>query len=468
MTGDYHSIDIIGGGIIGTTLATELLREIRKRGLRTEVHLFERQGQLGIENTEKSFEGVRTYWFTGEELRFYLTSLRAFADLKAHLGDDARFDREDPNRVEITARYRPVGYHYFLSEDEFAAAQRLEPIFRGAGVPIEFHSKQEARRIDWIKNNFDLDALILDEDAWTDAHFDLDGWRKARFDLSAIFKGSDCRHYEIAGYVRVPVAGFISAGDVVASYRAVFEKLRGRLHLNTEVLGVDASGKRIDKIRYRRLDEVSAEVVTKPTDCVVNAAGAWSDELNAVILGERLGIVPHRRYPLIVDPPKGYATDHGMVLLKQRVIRPDGDRIWLYFTPPKEKPGIEEVQPDDRVFDAYFFEYIYPVFCHPERPFIRDADAIGLYGSTAKRGWLGHYADTSDERPLIGIPRPEKLENYAVSTGYSGHGVQASVASALGLAHRILRIEDEPVVDIPDIYDASRDLAGVQPDHSRL
>ena len=59
----YRSIDIVGGGIIGITLATELLREIKKHNLPTEVHLFERLGQLGIGNTEKSIEGVRPYWF---------------------------------------------------------------------------------------------------------------------------------------------------------------------------------------------------------------------------------------------------------------------------------------------------------------------------------------------------------------------------------------------------------------------
>ena len=81
---------------------------------------------------------------------------------------------------------------------------------------------------------------------------------------------------------------------------------------------------------------------------------------------------------------------------------------------------------------------------------------------------MGHYADTPDERPLIGVPRPDTLENYAVSIGYSGHGVQASIAAALGLTHDILQISDPPVVKIPDSYSASRDLTRAKPDHSRL
>jgi len=475
MARDYQSIDIIGGGIIGTTLATELLREVRRQGLRTEVHLFERRGQLGMENTEKSFEGVRTYWFTAQEIRFYLTSIRAMQDLVAHFGEDARFSANDPDGVKITANYRPVGYHYFLSEEEFQDALKLKSLFEQSHVPIEFYTKDDARKIDWIANNFDLDALVLDEDEWVLDNFHFESWSKEGFDPRAILPEQSMRHYAIAGYVHVPVAGFVSAGDVVSSYRAVFEKLGGKLHLNTEVTGVDAQNRRVQAIRFRSMHTSGTggmsrhdKSESKPTDYVVNAAGVWSDELNRAIMGERLGIMPHRRFPLIVKPPQGYRTDHGMVLLKQRVIRPDGDKVWLYYTPPKEKSGIQEEPPDEHTFDEYFFKYIYSVFCHPGRPFVRSAETIGLSGSTDRRGWMGHYADTPDERPLIGVPRPDILENYAVSTGYSGHGVQASIAAALGLTHDILQLSDPPIVKIPDSYYASRDLTRAKPDHSRL
>ncbi|MFH1942310.1 MAG: FAD-dependent oxidoreductase [bacterium] len=471
----YHSIDIIGGGIIGTTLATELLREIRKQRLNTEVHLFERRGQLGMENTEKSFEGVRTYWFTSEEIRFYLTSIRAFQNLEDHFGDDGRFKKEDTDAVRLTASYKPVGYHYFYSEKDFTQAQKLKSLFDAEGVPLECYTKDEAMQIEWIANNFNLDARVLDEDGWVTQNFDLEGWSGKGFDLEAILPNENRKQYAIAGYVHVPVAGFVSAGDVISSYRAVFKKLGGKLHLNTEVVSADTQGESVKNIRYRFVNESgrkgtsnAGRIHKKPTDYIVNAAGVWSDELNQKILGERLGITPHKRYPLIVKPPQAYRTDHGMVMLRERVIRPDGDKIWLYYTPPKEKPGIEDNQPTDRVFDEYFFEYIFPVFCHPEKSFIRRAETLGLYGSTDRRGWLGHYADTPDEKPLIGVPRPEKLKNYSVSTGYSGHGVQASVAAALGLEHKILRLKTEPIVEIPEIYAADRDLSHTAADHSRL
>ena len=475
MNNRYRSIDIIGGGIIGLTLATELVRQIKKLDLNTEVHLFERRGQLGIENTEKSFEGIRTYWFTPEELRFYLASIRVFQDLKTYFGIDAHFDANDPNRVPITAGYRPVGYHYFLSEPEFDTALRLKSIFHHEGIPLEFHTKEDARKIDWIDNNFDLDAFILDEDEWIYENFQLDAWKEKGFDLQTTIPKDNHANYDIAGYVRVPVAGFISTGDLMASCRYMFEKLGGKLHLNTEVVDVETSGNRVVRIQYRFRHESASglsskreTIELKPTDYIVNAAGVWSDVLNEKILDESLGIIPHRRLPIIVRPPKGYLTDHGMVLLRQRVIRPDGDKIWLYYTPPKEKSGIEEKPPDDRVFDEYFFKYIYPVFCHSKRPFIKYAESLGLYGGTDRRGWMGHYADTPDERPLIGVPRADRLENYAVSTGFSGHGVQASIAAALGLTHEILQLKSSPIVEIPKIYIASRDFTKSIPDHSRL
>lgn len=461
----FGSIDIVGGGIVGTTLATELLREIRKRRLNIEVHLFEKQGQLGIENTEKSFEGVRTFWFTPEEVRFYLVSIRAMQDLASHFGTVAEPSAASDAWVRISANYRPVGYHYFLTEDEFAFSQGLESVFRDEHVPVEFYSCREALRFDWIRNNFDLNAAVLDEDAWIADHFDLDAWQRAGFDLKTIMNKERVQMSPICGYVRVPVAGFVSAGDVVASYRSVFESLGGRLHLNTEIIGIKTEGCRVAGVDFM---QGSGFIHTKPTDYVVNAAGVWSDRLNERFMGERLGVVPHRRYPLIVRPPEGYRTDHGMVLLRQRVIRPDEDRIWLYYTPPDETPGIEDKRPDDAVFDTYFFKYIFPVFCHPERPFIKRAETLGLYGGTDRRGWLGHYADTADECPFIGRPRPDILENYAVSTGYSGHGIQASIAAALALTHEILRLDGDPCVKIPERYAADRDLTRSAPDHSRL
>ena len=442
----YNSIDIVGGGIIGITLATELLREIKKHNLPTEVHLFERQGQLGIGNTEKSIEGVRPYWFTPEEIRFYMTSIHAFQDLKAHFGEDAHFEKNDPNRIPITSSYKPKGYHYFIRERELQNAKERKDLFESEGVHIAFYSREEAFKIDWIQNNFDICACDLN------------------------IKET------IAGYVHVPEAGFVSVGDIVASYRAVFEKLGGILHLNTEVVGFDTRDKKIDTIIYqsninKKTNEQSqCDIATekKPTDFVVNAAGVWSERLNELSIGEQLSVIPHRRIVLIVKPPPGYYTDHGLVILKKRMIRPDGNRLWLFFSSDEEEPGIYEKPPDNDTFDDYFFEFLYPVLCDEKRPFIKNAGAIGLFSGADSRGWMGHYADTPDEKPLIGIPRPDKLQNYAVSTGYSGHGVMGSVASALGFTHRILQLDEEPVVEIPESYAADRDPHASEPDDSRL
>jgi glycine/D-amino acid oxidase-like deaminating enzyme len=446
---------------------------IRRLGGSTEVHLFERRGQPGIENTEKSFEGFRTYWFTHEEIRFYLYSIHAFRDLGDHFCSDPGFQHES-KKLSVSARYRQAGYHYFLSEKDFRNALSLQDLFAAANAPLEFYSKDEAQKIDWIKTNFDLDAAVLEDDASVESYFDLDTWMKCGFDLQRIFL-KDPQYYPIAGYLRVPVAGFVSAGEVVSSYRSVFDHLGGKLHLCSEVVGLESQGSRIHTIHYRRTREsrsgermAGGGALKKSTDYVVNASGIWTDDLNEKVLGERLGIIPHRRLAHIVRPPPGYNTDHGMVLLRNRVIRPDEDKIWLYYTVENEKPGIETGSPDHRLYDTYFFKYIYPVFCHSQKSFIRNADSLGLYGSLNGRGWMGHYADTVDERPLIGVPRPDRMENYAVSSGYSGHGVQASIAAARGLAQIILQIKDQPAVEIPSIYAADRNLTETGSDHSRL
>jgi len=466
----YKSIDIIGGGIIGITLATELLRTIRQKGMSTEVHLFERRGKLGMENTEKSFEGFRTYWFTSEEIQFYLHSILAFKDLKSYFHSDLSKNTD----ISVSAQYRESGYHYFFSEKDFQDACQLREMFEERGVPLKYYSKDEAQKIGWIHANFNLDAFVPDEDEWIESHFDLDQWNASGLDLDRIIP-KEQNHYPIAGYVHVPIAGFISAGDVVSAYQSVFDNLGGHLHLCSQVVGLDHQNTEIKTIHYRKTREsksgeliVDDAVYQKSTDYVVNTSGVWADDLNELVLGERLGITPHRRLAHIVQPPAGYHTDHGMVLLRNRVIRPDGDKVWFYYTVEDEKPGIETAIPDHALYDTYFFKYIYPVFCYPGKSFVRNAESLGLYGSLNARGWMGHYADTPDERPFIGVPRPHKIENYAVSSGYSGHGVQASVAAARGLGHTILQLKDSPDVKIPSFYAADRDLRSAHPDHSRL
>lgn len=445
MIKDYGSIDIIGGGIIGITLATELLHELKKHRLKTEVHLFEKFGQLGIGNTEKSIEGVRPYWFTPEEIRFYLTSIRVFQDLKNHFKEDGCFHANDPNRVMITSSYRAKGYHYFLREEEFINVQENEKMFNSEGVQIELYTKEQAKRIEWIHNNFDLNACDLNV-------------KEA-----------------VAGYVHVPDAGFVSVGDIVASYRAVFEKLGGKLHLQTEVIGFEIGENNIGAIRYRDYtrgedgnEKNNKNEKLKTTDFVVNTAGVWSENINELVLGERLGVTPHRQIVHIVKPPKGYLADHGLVILEKRMIRPDGDKLWLFFSADDEEPGIHVKPLDNAVFDEYFFKFLYPVLFDEKRPFVRNAGTLGLYSGADSRGWMGHYADTQDEKPMIGIPRSDKICNYAVSIGYSGHGVMGSVAAAMGLTKKILHLDNKIEVTIPNSYSASRNPSIQKPDDSRL
>ena len=190
--------------------------------------------------------------------------------------------------------------------------------------------------------------------------------------------------------------------------------------------------------------------------------------MNSKWFDRTLGITPHRRLVHIVQPPKGYylGEKHGLVIVRGRIARPDGDKLWLYYSPDDEVAGIQTTPPDNAQYDESFFKHILPVFCDENNPFIKDAGTIGLYGGVDSRGWLGHYADSPDQKPFIGIPWPDLMENYWVSTGYSGHGVMASVSTGLGLSDRILGAV--PRIEIPSVYAADRDPTLVHADGSRL
>ena len=438
MNHTLRNIGIVGGGSIGLALATELLRTIRRHDLNTTVHLFERNGRFGMENSERSLECVRTYFRTAEEIVFYKKSIEIFSDLAAYFGEDS------PTGERITASYQPCGYHYFVTKVEWEHAQKDAPQFDDCGVPIDLVPIEEAEKIDWISQNFDLSVPILGE--------------------------------KLVGYVHVPVAGFINSSSLLASYYAIFEHLGGRFHANSKVLDVELKERKITALIVQpcRVDTGTGTETLQgqsekiDIDCVINCAGVWADTLNKAWFDRSLGIVPHRRIVHVVMPPKGYylGEKHGLVIVRGRTARPDGDRLWLYYAPDDEASGIQTTPPDNTQFDGSFFNHIQPVFCDEEKPFIREAGTIGLYGGVDSRGWLGHYADSPDQKPFIGLPWADLAENYWVSTGYSGHGVMASSAAGLGLADLIL--ENESRIIIPSDYAADRDPTRVHADGSRL
>jgi D-arginine dehydrogenase len=185
--------------------------------------------------------------------------------------------------------------------------------------------------------------------------------------------------------------------------------------------GVEAIARRGDawKITTR------AGPVTATT--VVNAAGAWADEI-AVLAGARpRGLTPYRRTMAVLDldPPPPADLPVVMDAAGRFYFKPDGGRLWL--SPHDEIPDVpHDVRPDDldiaRVIDL--FQQVSP------------ARVVRLASS-----WAGLRTFAPDRLPVYGWDG--EVPGLFWCAGQGGFGIQtAPAASALCAALLLGRTPD--------------------------
>ncbi len=121
---EHYDAIVIGGGVIGTSIACHLARLGAKRTL-----LLER-GQLGGGTTAQSSCILRTHYSVRENVALAQAAMRAFDDFPAYLGDD-----------EADCGYRRCGYLIVAPEGAAADAVR-------ATLAIERELGIEARELD--------------------------------------------------------------------------------------------------------------------------------------------------------------------------------------------------------------------------------------------------------------------------------------------------------------------------------
>jgi D-arginine dehydrogenase len=161
---------------------------------------------------------------------------------------------------------------------------------------------------------------------------------------------------------------------------------------------------------------------------VVNAAGAWADQLARTAGLAPLGLVPKRRTALIVAGPTGFEVD-GWPLVddidEEFYFRPQGKK--LLCSPADETP----VEPHDA----------WPEELDIAIAVDRIERAIPLDVRRIEHSWAGLRTFAPDKTPVVGFdPRTEGLFWLA---GQGGYGIQTAPAMAL-LASRLVRHEPAP------------------------
>ena len=148
---------------------------------------------------------------------------------------------------------------------------------------------------------------------------------------------------------------------------------------------------------------------------VVNAAGAWADQIGAKAGAERIGLVPKRRTALMVPAPAGIETGNMPITVdidEQFYLKPDAGR--LLISPANEDPDVpSDVQPDEMDV-AICIDRI-------EKAFDLDIKRI-------ENKWAGLRSFVSDGVPVVGLST--QVEGFLWLAGQGGYGIQSAPATS--------------------------------------
>ena len=268
--------------------------------------------------------------------------------------------------------------------------------------PFTPHPILDPRPVLWIARPDQAERLI---DATTQAI--AAGAKLDRIDLSEAYdlcpvlrKGyatvavvePDARHIDVAGLLDAYLRGFRARG--------------GEFEARAEVTELRRNGSNW---------ELHAGEQRYSTGVVVNAAGAWAEQIGRLAGAVSIGLEPRRRTAITFDPPSGSQIDRWPCLIdadEDFYLKPEGTQ--LLASPCDETPFPPcDVTPDDL-----------EVALAAERVMA----ATTLVLRHIRRRWAGLRSFVADRAPVIG-PDPQR-EGFFWLAGQGGFGIMTSSSAA--------------------------------------
>jgi D-arginine dehydrogenase len=174
---------------------------------------------------------------------------------------------------------------------------------------------------------------------------------------------------------------------------------------------------------------------------LVNAAGAWGDEIAAIAGVPPLGLMPCRRTVAIIDPSP-YQVEHWPMVqsvVHDWYIRPEA-RTKLMVTPCDETPTTaHDVRPEE--FDIAL-------------GIDRMQQALSIAIRRIERSWAGLRTFTPDRSLAFGFER--NTEGFFWCVGQGGYGIQTAPAAGALCAAIIRGVDPGPAGKIIPIVNPNR------------
>ena len=374
-------IQIIGGGIIGSSIAYHLARD----GRAGRVTVIERDATYAEASTPRSLGGLRQQFSLPENVLMSQYGLGVYRN----------FERD----MAATVDFRQQGYLFPADEDGMAVLEANHRLQSDLGAAVELLGLDAlAERFPWLSLDGLAGASFGPEDGWLDPHGALQGFSRKARELGVVY-------------------------------------------LEDEVVAMDTGSSRIDALRLKSGERLTAGLV-------IDAAGAWSG-LVAAMAGMALPITPSRRQIFFVEirEPLGAAP---LVIDGSGVyFRPEGAGYLTGMSNPNEPEGFHfEVDHD------YFTNDIWPLLA---------ARVPAFEALKVSRSWACHYDLNSLDGNLIIGPWIGGCENFHLACGFSGHGLQQAPAVGRAMAELLLdgrfmtidlsRMSYQRVIDNAPLYE---------------
>jgi sarcosine oxidase subunit beta len=346
---DSASVVVVGAGIMGLSIAYHLAA----RGVR-DVTVVD-QGYLCGGASGRNGGGVRAQWSSEANVGLMLESIRMC--------------REFASQMKINVWLRQGGYLFLARTGAVRATlEKSVAVQNQCGLPTRMLSAREASRIVPELDTADIDAASFNPDD-----------------------------------------GVVFPWPFVWGYARAAQKLGVEVVTWHEVVGFDTAGPRIEGVRVRRCGPpgtaVSREVTTIRTNEVVNAAGAWSPRV-AAMLGVALPNRPQRHEICSSEPLKPW--------LKPLVADLSDGLYFSQSTRGEIVGGIANayVAPGLSQTSSHAFLGRYAQALVRACPLLERVKVL--------RQWAGCYDVTPDASPIVGPV--DSVERFHQASGFMGHG----------------------------------------------
>jgi sarcosine oxidase subunit beta len=372
---DRAEVVIVGAGIMGLAIAYHLARE----GM-TGVTVVDR-GYLCGGASGRNGGGVRAQWSTEANVRLMQESIRLC--------------REFAGTMKINIWFRQGGYLFVARTAKVRAQLEASVALQNAcGLATRMLTPRETTR---IVPEIDVGGIE-----------------------AASYNADD---------------GVVFPWPFVWGYAQAARKLGVEIAPWHEVTGIDATGPRIEGVRLRRIVEggergPAGPELTVRTHRVVNAAGAWSPRI-AAMLGVVLPNRPHRHEICSTEPLKPW--------LKPLVADlSDG----LYFSQSTRGEIVGGIS------NAYVPEGLDATSSHAflgkyARALVRTCPVLAEV--KVLRQWAGCYDLTPDANPIVGPV--DGVDDFHQASGFMGHGFMMAPVVGKRLAHVIAKGAEEPLFE---------------------